>query len=137
MMLFIIFQMMLNVGLLAVGYWIYSNNPKLFSRQDGNHSALDQWRKEWELEKQNQEQQLAVQLRSMRSLYDQTKRLLDEKQALLSPFPPSYEETEIKSLVIERVQPEIPTLAEFELEKERLRHEPPLDLKSILKEQLC
>jgi len=137
MVWFIIFQMLLNVGLLAVGYWIYSNNPKLFERQNVNHSASDHWRKEWELEKQNHEQQLALQLRSMRSLYDQTKRLLEEKQALLSPFPPSHEETEIKSLVIERAQPEIPTLAEFEQEKERLRHEPPLDLKTILKEQLC
>ncbi|NDC24047.1 MAG: hypothetical protein EB078_04205 [Proteobacteria bacterium] len=136
---FVFFQMLFNLGLIATGYWFYTKKKFIFSQQSQSptQTLVEEWKKNWEAERQNSEQQLAIQLRSMRNLYDQTKRLLEEKQALLSPFPASQEEREIKSFVQEKAVPEIPTLADFELEKERLKQESPLDLRTILKEQLC
>lgn len=139
--LFIFFQIVLDLVMIGAGAWawIYLNKPKFLTtlNQTNNTELFEQWKKEWELEKENQAQQLAIQLRSIRLLYEQTKKLLDEKSNMFSNFPVSQEENELKHLVLEKSQPVIPTLIEFEAQKDRLRQESNLDLKSLLSDQLC
>jgi hypothetical protein len=47
------------------------------------------------------------------------------------------EENELKNLVSEKPQAVIPTLIEFEAQKERLKQDSNLDLRSLLSDQLC
>lgn len=137
--LFIFFQMLLNFGLIGAGIWLYRNRPEFFTQlvQAERSEPFEEWKKQWEVEKENQAQQLAIQIRSIRLLYDQTKKLLEEKATAFPNFPVSQEENELKHLILEKAQPVIPTLVEFEAQKDRLRQESNLDLKSLLSDQLC
>lgn len=129
MAFFITLQILFDFA--VVGYVVWSH----FYRKE--ESASDSWKKEWEAEKQNYEQQVAMQLRSMRLLTEQTKKLMEEKSWAMTAFPVSQEETELKQMVSEKPLGAIPTLTEFETQKERLKHETTLDLKTLLSEQLC
>lgn len=129
MAFFITLQILFDLA--VVGYVIWSHFYK------EAESVTDSWKKEWEAEKQNYEQQVAMQLRSMRLLTEQTKKLMEEKSWAMTAFPVSQEETELKQMVSEKTAGAIPTLTEFETQKERLKHETPLDLKTLLSEQLC
>jgi len=136
--LFIFFQVLLDLALIGGAVWFYLNKREILTETvQPNAQVLEQWRKEWELEKENQAQQLAMQLRSIRLLFEKTKKLVDEKLITFSQFPISQEENELKHLIAEKSQPTIPTLIEFEAQKERLKHETNLDLKSLLSDQLC
>lgn len=135
--LFIFFQLLVNMALISAMGWLFWKRRDLFTQPATDEQVIQKWKQEWELEKQNYEQQLALQLRSMKLLYEQTKKLLEEKQASLYSVVPSQEETEIKAVLQDKPHLNIPTLTEFEVQKTRLKQEVPLDLKSILSEQLC
>jgi hypothetical protein len=136
--LFIFFQVVFDIAFIGAAIWIYLNKSEFLGATSQPHTQLlEQWKKDWELEKENQAQQLSMQLRSIRLLYEQTKRLVDEKLTTFSQFPISQEENELKNLVSEKPQPTIPTLIEFEVQKERLKQESNLDLSSLLSDQLC
>jgi len=134
----ILLQLVFDVAVVGAAVWLFLNKREwLMASSETSTEAFEQWKKDWELEKQNQAQQLAVQLRSIRLLFEQTKKLVDEKANAFSAFPVSQEENELKHLVLEKNPPMIPTLIEFEAQKNRLKQETPLDLKSLLAEQLC
>ncbi|MFM8270293.1 MAG: hypothetical protein ACKN9V_08910 [Pseudomonadota bacterium] len=137
--LFIFFQILFDGVVIALGAWIYFNKHQFVipTTKPSDSKLFEEWKNEWEIEKQNQAQQLSMQLRSIRLLYEQTKKILDEKVTALSNFPISQEENELKHLVMEKPQPAIPTLVEFEAQKDRLKQESNLDLKSLLSDQLC
>jgi len=136
--LFIFFQVVFDIAVIGSAIWIYLNKSELLAATSQPDSQLlEQWKKDWELEKENQAQQLSMQLRSIRLLYEQTKKLVDEKLTTFSQFPVSQEENELKNLVSEKPQPTIPTLIEFEAQKERLKQDSNLDLRSLLSDQLC
>ena len=136
--LFIFFQVVFDIAVIGAAIWIYLNKSEfLAATSQPDTQLLEQWKKDWELEKENQAQQLSMQLRSIRLLYEQTKKLVDEKLTTFSQFPVSQEENELKNLVSEKPQPTIPTLIEFEAQKERLKQDSNLDLRSLLSDQLC
>jgi hypothetical protein len=136
--LFIFFQVVFDLAVIGAAIWIYFNKSEfLAATSQPDSQLLEQWKKDWELEKENQAQQLSMQLRSIRLLYEQTKKLVDEKLTTFSQFPVSQEENELKNLVSEKPQPTIPTLIEFEAQKERLKQDSNLDLRSLLSDQLC
>ncbi len=136
--LFIFFQVVFDIAVIGAAIWIYLNKSEfLAATSQPDTQLLEQWKKDWELEKENQAQQLSMQLRSIRLLYEQTKKLVDEKLTTFSQFPVSQEENELKNLVSEKPQPTIPTLIEFEAQKERLKQDSNLDLRSLLADQLC
>jgi hypothetical protein len=136
--LFIFFQVVFDLAVIGAAIWIYFNKSEfLAATSQPDTQLLEQWKKDWELEKENQAQQLSMQLRSIRLLYEQTKKLVDEKLTTFSQFPVSQEENELKNLVSEKPQPTIPTLIEFEAQKERLKQDSNLDLRSLLSDQLC
>jgi hypothetical protein len=136
--LFIFFQVVFDTAVIGAAIWIYLNKSEfLAATSQPDTQLLEQWKKDWELEKENQAQQLSMQLRSIRLLYEQTKKLVDEKLTTFSQFPVSQEENELKNLVSEKPQPTIPTLIEFEAQKERLKQDSNLDLRSLLSDQLC
>jgi hypothetical protein len=134
---FIFFQMVINAALVSALAWLYLKRRDLFTQPAADEQILEKWKKEWELEKQNQEQQLSMQLRSMRLLCEQTKKMIEEKQTAFNIFPISQEENEIRQALQDKTESVIPTLNEFEAQKQKLRQESPLDLKSILNDQLC
>lgn len=138
MMGFLIFcQIIFDIAVVGAAIWFYLNKQELLgaSSSTGSNGA-EQWRKEWDVEKDNYSQQLTVQLRSIRLLYEQAKKLLDEKSTGYFVFPMSQEENELKNLVMEKTETVIPTLIEFEAQKNRLKQESSLDLKTLLTEQL-
>jgi len=136
--LFIFFQVVFDIAVMGAAIWTYLNKSEfLAATSQPDTQLLEQWKKDWELEKENQAQQLSMQLRSIRLLYEQTKKLVDEKLTTFSQFPVSQEENELKNLVSEKPQPTIPTLIEFEAQKERLKQDSNLDLRSLLSDQLC
>jgi hypothetical protein len=136
--LFIFFQVVFDLAVIGSAAWIYLNRRQLLATtSQPDAQLLEKWKKDWELEKENQAQQLSMQLRSIRLLYEQTKKLVDERLTSFSQFPISQEENELKNLVSEKLQPVIPTLIEFEAQKERLKQESNLDLRSLLSDQLC
>jgi hypothetical protein len=136
--LFIFFQVVFDTAVIGAAIWIYLNKSEfLAATSQPDTQLLEQWKKVWELEKENQAQQLSMQLRSIRLLDEQTKKLVDEKLTTFSQFPVSQEENELKNLVSEKPQPTIPTLIEFEAQKERLKQDSNLDLRSLLSDQLC
>jgi len=130
-------QWMLNLGCASILGWLLWRRRDLFTAAPTEQHILQKWKEEWALEKENQEQQIAMQVRSLRLLCEQTKKLLEEKQNSLTIFPSSQEENEIRRALQEKAEPIIPTLSEFEAQKQRLRQEAPLDLKTILNQQLC
>ncbi|NBX76649.1 MAG: hypothetical protein EBQ92_08850 [Proteobacteria bacterium] len=136
--LFIFFQVVFDLAVIGTAIWIYLNKKELLTvSNQADSQLLEEWKKSWELEKETQAQQLSLQLRSIRLLYEQTKKLVDEKVTNFSQFPVSQEENELKTLVSEKPQPAIPTLIEFEAQKERLKQDSNLDLRSLLSDQLC
>jgi len=135
MALFISFQILFNLATVAAVVWFVLRRGEHQMGSALSHPHTD-WKKEWELEKESFQQQIAVQLRSIKLLQEQTKKLIDEKQNAWPSLPPSVEESEIKALLNEKSASVIPTLAEFEAQKEKLIHENPFDLKSVLTHQL-
>lgn len=93
---------------------------------------------DWESERKALEERFSVQLRSMRLLYEQTQKVLEDKQwELHKKFPPSVEESELKQ-ALSFSDPAAPllTLDQFEKEKDQFNSQCSLDLKSLLSEQL-
>ncbi len=136
MVLFISFQILFNLATIAGVAWVFFRKGHGSSIGNRSESVSSNWRSEWEAEREAFQQQLMVQLRSVKLFGEQTRKLLEEKQMAWPSLPPSLEESEIKNLVRDRPEPVIPTLAEFEAQKAKMVQENPLDLKSLLTEQL-
>lgn len=81
--------------------------------------------------------QMTEQLKVLRGICDQARRILDGKQSIPQAFPPSQEENELKNFVAKKPEGRIPTLGDLESTRKRLRTESSLDLRSLLKEQLA
>ena len=131
-MLFFVLQLLMNI---ITGYLLYRVYCLKNSSSDSGSNA---WKVQWEEEKKSLEEQFSVQLRSMRLLYEQTQKVLHEKQMELHQlFPPSMEETELQHLTSQHKTSPLFTIDQFEREKSEFNARCSLDLKSLLSEQLC
>lgn len=108
------------------------------TRTSANELAdLQNLKAEWSQEMSACRKQAAEQLRLLQSICEQAKKILDGKQLLSASFPPSLEENELRNLSEVKPITKIPTLADVEVTKKRLRQESALDLHTLLKEQLA
>jgi len=131
-MLLLILQIMMTG---VSGYFLFQIYKAKSSSKEVSGTT---WKAEWDEEKKALEERFSVQLRSMRLLYEQTQKLMDEKQLELNRlFPPSLEETELQHLMNQQKIDPLLTLDQFEKEKSEFNAKCTLDLKTLLSEQLC
>jgi len=131
-MFYLILQIALN---LLAAYGLYRINQ---IQKKSKTEVAPNWKSEWELEKKSLEEHFSVQLRSMKLLYEQTKKTLEAKEwELHQQLPLSLEETELRHVVSHQKPAPVVTLDQFEKEKMAFNAKCTLDLKTLLSNQLC
>ena len=136
-------QWMLNFAFLSAFVWRHFQDKKVKTHPIDEKIRLamieaDTRLRNWEIELKNSRTRFEEQTRSLESLTDQVNRLLKQGKLNQFSFPQSAEEQELKGALQSTHEPaQIPTLHQIENTKRRLKTESPLDLRTLLKDQLA
>lgn len=145
MSIWFIFQWLFDVAVMGWLGWVWLERRNRVAESDQQSTItsedtlrlLTQAREEIRSEMAQYRGQIAEQLKVLRGVCEQARRILDGKQSIPQAFPPSQEENELKNIVVRKPEGKIPTLGDLESTRQRLRTESSLDLKTLLKEQLA
>ena len=138
MIFLITLQCFFDVALVYLAIqWLGSlkKHSSLATQEISPSTLLQEKSAEWELEIQKYREKFEESLKTLHGICEQANRILRQNKPLISLH--SREENELKEASLEKPSQKIPSLEQIENTKIRLKSDIPIDLKTLLKDQLA
>jgi hypothetical protein len=98
--------------------------------------SLEQKQKDWETQIQTQKNVFDERIRSLNSICEQAGKILRQSRVAPGTCGTSKEENEIRETITAQIE-KLPSIQQIEQTRQRIKSDIPIDLRSVLRDQLA